>query len=434
MLNKPQEFVELRSEEVQEILGTPPGWLVRWGTTIVLLGFAAMLTVAWFVRYPDVVVAEVELTTDTPPVEVVPRTDGRVARLLVDDNDLVIPAQHLAVLQNTANYYDVLLLDSCVGAWRNFDVEDFKNLQLPDSLDLGELQVDYANFVRLMGDFQFGRESGKASFRSNVSSIYLQINQLEQSIVFEQKALNRVKDQLKTAEDLYEKQKTLYDQGITSRVDFEKERTKLADLERQRDQYASNILEKRREIIGLRNTINKESYGQQESSSSASTLLINSLNLLGTSIDRWKQAYLLTAPIEGKISLNDLRVQQFVRMGASVMTVVPIDADIIVGRAKLPVAGSGKVQKGQRVILKLENYPYREFGTITGQVVSKSLVPKGKAYSITIALPITKNKTLRTSLGKEVEFAQQLQGKAEIVTEDKGFLQRVGEQMYGVIH
>ena len=50
-----RKFVELRSEEVQEILGTPPNWLVRWGTLVVLVGFSFLLCVAWFVRYPDVV-------------------------------------------------------------------------------------------------------------------------------------------------------------------------------------------------------------------------------------------------------------------------------------------------------------------------------------------------------------------------------------------
>ncbi len=430
---KPQEFVELRSEEVQEILGTPPGWLVRRGTFIVFVGFGLMLAAAWFVRYPDVVTANVEITTKTPPVEVVARSDGRVARLLVEDTVLVKPNQHLAVLQNTANYFDVVLLDSCVSSWRNFKVEDFRGLRLPDSLNLGNLQVDYSSFVRLLNDFQFGRESGSASYRSNVGSIQLQISQLEQSIGFEQKASVRVKDQLKTAEELYDKQKQLYEQGITSRVDFEKERTKLSDLERQRDQYESNVLEKRREIISLKSNIDKASFGQQESSASASTLLVNSLNLLGTAINLWKQQYLLTAPIEGKISLNGLRLQQFVRMGDQVMTVVPGGSDIIVGNAKLPVAGSGKVTEKQRVIIKLDNYPYREFGTIKGEVYSKSLVPKDREYSIVIALPITKNNTLRTSTGSEIAFAQQLQGKADIVTEDKGFLQRIGEQMMGVI-
>ncbi|MEY3195283.1 MAG: hypothetical protein RIQ78_1380, partial [Bacteroidota bacterium] len=302
-MHKPQEFVELRSEEVQEILGTPPGWLVRWGTAIVAVGFVIIFAAAWFVRYPDVVSVNVEITTATPPVEIVARSDGRITRLLVSDTAQVKTNQILAILLNTANYRDVLFLDSCVGSWRNFKVEDFRALHLPDSLNLGDLQIDYSSFVRLMNDFQFGRGSLTASYRSNVGSIQLQINQLEQSIVFEQKALNRVNEQLKNEEETYANQKALYEQGITSKAEFEKERTKLADLERQRDQYEDNVLEKRREIISLKNNIDKASFGQQESSSSASTLLINSLNMLYTGIDRWKQSFLITAPIEGKLSL-----------------------------------------------------------------------------------------------------------------------------------
>lgn len=424
-----KDFVELRSEEVQEILGTPPGWLVRWGTFWVLAGFCALVAVAWFLRYPDVVEADVEITTATPPAEVVARTDGRVAALFVHDTASVAQNSLLGVLQSTANYRDVLLLDSCVAVWRGLKIEDFKELQIPDSLNLGELQVDYANFSRMLSDFQFGSNRGSASYASSVGSIQLQINQLEQSIQFEQKSLARTKEQLRSAEELYEKQKDLYEQGITSRVDFEKERTKLAELERQHDQYEDNVLEKRREIISLKNTMNKESFGRQESAASASTLLINSLNLLNTGLDRWKQTCLLTAPIEGKVSLNGLTLQQFVHLGEQVMTIVPATSGVIVGRAKLPVAGSGKVHENQRVLIKLYNYPYREFGAITGKVFSRSLVPRDQVYSIMIALPNTPNKKLRTSLGKEIDFAQQLQGKAEIITEDKSFLQRIIEQI-----
>ncbi|MBK6931427.1 MAG: hypothetical protein IPH12_11375 [Saprospirales bacterium] len=77
-----REYVELRSEEVQEILGTPPGWLVRWGTLIVLLCFAALLGVAAIISYPDVIEARVVVTTAVPPVDVVARTDGNIARFL----------------------------------------------------------------------------------------------------------------------------------------------------------------------------------------------------------------------------------------------------------------------------------------------------------------------------------------------------------------
>ncbi len=427
-----REYVELRSEDVQEILGTPPGWLVRWGTSVALVGFAMMLAAAWFVRYPDVVEAKVIVTTSTPPVDVISRADGRIARLLVSDTMQVANNQLLAVLQSTANYRDVLLLDSCLGAWQQLKTDALRNVQQPDSLVLGELQGDYADFVRQLGDFKFGRDNRSASVQSNIHSINLQINQLKQSITFEENALKRTNDQLKIAEDLYQKQKELFDQGITSRVDFEKERTKLAELERQRDQYQENILQRRREIISLQNSINTASFGQQETTSSASNRLSGSLNTLRSNVSKWKQTYLLLAPIEGKVSLNGITVQQYVKEGSQIMTIVPLHNDKIIGRVSLPIAGSGKVREKQRVILKLDNYPYYEFGTITGLIVSKSLVPKNNEYSILVALPV-KNNMLRTSYGREIQFEQQLQGKAEIITDDKGFLQRISEQIFATV-
>jgi len=428
-----REYVELRSEDVQEILGTPPGWLVRWGTTIVLLGFCMLLTAAWFVRYPDVVEAKVVVTTATPPVDVMARADGRIAKLLITDTALVSTNQLLAVLQSTANYEDVLFLDSCLGAWQQLKIESFRTVDQPDSLTLGELQGDYADFVRILSDFKFGRDSRSASVQSNINSIQMQISQLKQSIAFEEKALKRTNDQLKTAEELYQKQKDLYEQGITSRVDFEKERTKLADLERQRDLYEENTLQKRREIISLQNNINSASFGQQETASSASSRLSGSLNTLRSNVSKWKQTYLLQSPIQGKVSLNGLTAQQYVRQGDQLITVVPLENDKIIGRVSLPIAGSGKVKEKQRVILKLDNYPYYEFGTISGLIISKSPVPKDNQYSILVALPVNKNNSLRTSYGKEIQFEQQLQGKTEIITDDKGFLQRISEQIFASV-
>ncbi len=426
-----KNYVELRSEDVQEILGTPPHWLVRWGTTVVLAGFVMILCAAWFIRYPDVVEAKVVITTNTPPVDVVARTSGRIYKLLVSDKMAVKESDLLAVMQSTANYQHIIELDMTVSAWQRSSLDSLRQVTPQRNLSLGELQADYADFVQQLESFQFGKENKSAAARSNIGSINQQIRQLEQSIVFEEKAFKRINDQLKTAEEMYEQQKKLYEEGITSRVDFEKERTKLADLERQRDLYEDNMLRKRNEIINLRKGITDASFGQQETASNTSTRLLGSLNALRSGIDKWKQTYLLTAPIEGRVSFNNIAVEQrYVREGDQLLTIVPPQDDVIIGRVMLPIEGSGKVKPGQRVILKLDSYPYHEFGTLKGLVVDKSLVPKDNMYSIRVSVPTTENNNLRTSYGKEIPFEQQLQGKAEIITEDKAFIARIGDQIF----
>lgn len=426
-----RNFVELRSEEVQEILGTPPGWLVRWGTIVVLLGFGLLLGVAWFVRYPDVVISDkLSITTAEPPVEVVARNDGRITQLLVLDTAIVMEKQPLAVLQSTANYEDVNQLSLRLVEWQKLDAEGFRQLSYPDSLNLGELQSDYSVFVRDLEDYKFGRDNRNNSIQSSIGSIKLQIRQLEQSIVFEQKALKRSNDQLRIAEDFYERQKSLFKQGLISETKLEEERLKVVDIERQRDLHEGFILEKNREIIGLRNNINSASFGQEENTTSSSTRLLASLNALRSGIDKWTQIYVLSAPISGKVAFNGLSQQQFVRNGDVVMTIVPQSKDKIVGRVQLPVEKSGKVSVGQRVILKLDNYPHQEFGTLSGKVASKSAVPKNREYTIIVDhLELAASGKLMTSSKKEIPFEQQLLGTAEIVTEDKGFLERVIEQV-----
>lgn len=424
-----QTHIELRSEDVQEILGTPPGWLVRWGTSVALAAFALLLAVAAFMRYPDVVEAKVELTTSVPPVDVVARADGYLARLLVQHKDTVRQNQLLAVLKSTARYTDVLRLDAASARWQRNPLDSFELLSAPRDLELGEVQADYAAFLQNLENFQFGKESKGASVRSNLSAINLQIYQLQQGISFDQKVLARVGEQLKNAEELYAKQKELFDQTIITRSDFERERTKVAELENQKDRLEEGILRKRSEIIDLQKNQTQITTTQDEATSTTTTNLLNSLNALRSNLDRWKQTYLLTAPISGVVSQNRFfSEQQYVKAGDQVMTVVPTQVGKykIIGRVEVPVAKAGKVKERQKAIIKLDNYPYTDYGVLESVVVSKSLVPKEGHYSVVVSIP----EGLVTTRHQAITFEQQMHGSAEIITENKGLLERILEQVF----
>ena len=46
---------DLRSETMQDIMTRVPAWVTRWGTTVLVLFFAALFVFAAVIRYPDVV-------------------------------------------------------------------------------------------------------------------------------------------------------------------------------------------------------------------------------------------------------------------------------------------------------------------------------------------------------------------------------------------
>ena len=53
--------------------------------------------------------------------------------------------------------------------------------------------------------------------------------------------------------------------------------------------------------------------------------------------------------------------------GTEVFSILPTDNPIL-GQVYLPSQGAGKVEAGQEVIIKLDNYPYIEYGSINGKV------------------------------------------------------------------
>ena len=42
--------LELRSEEVKEIMGNPPSWIIRWGSTLAFGVVALLFFFAWFIK------------------------------------------------------------------------------------------------------------------------------------------------------------------------------------------------------------------------------------------------------------------------------------------------------------------------------------------------------------------------------------------------
>ena len=52
-LEKRNKDIELRSEEVQEVMGQVPAWIVRWGITLLFLVVVALLVGSCFFKYPS---------------------------------------------------------------------------------------------------------------------------------------------------------------------------------------------------------------------------------------------------------------------------------------------------------------------------------------------------------------------------------------------
>lgn len=102
--------IELRSEEVQEILTRPPHALVRWGITVFFVVLALFFIGGCFFKYPDVISASITITTEHPPIWMVARGSGKIKEVYHKDRDSVWTGNIIAVLENPAVTEDVLRL------------------------------------------------------------------------------------------------------------------------------------------------------------------------------------------------------------------------------------------------------------------------------------------------------------------------------------
>ena len=85
---------------------------------------------------------------------------------------------------------------------------------------------------------------------------------------------------------------------------------------------------------------------------------------------------------------------------------------------------------GRQVIIKLDAYPYLQYGVIEGIIENVSLAAQDEIYIVDIELP----KGLKTSTGEELKFTHNMSGRAEIVTDKLRLIERITEPFRHIIN
>ena len=68
-------------EQIQYLLGNPPSWMMRYGIMVMAGFFMMLLSLSYFIRYPDIIEARVYLVTAHPPIRILAKSSGPVSEL-----------------------------------------------------------------------------------------------------------------------------------------------------------------------------------------------------------------------------------------------------------------------------------------------------------------------------------------------------------------
>lgn len=416
-----EDKIELRSEEFQEVLNRIPNWILRWGITLLLGIVVILLLGSLVIKYPDIITGQVVITGSIPPATVTARSSGRIMELLVGDNQAVHTGMYLAVIDNTAQTKDVQFLKSYLGS---LSLEKDSSILLPlHDLRVGNLQSVWSSlYVSLFNYLEYKR---LLYYPQKTDITVTRIRQSEQQYenLLRQKKI--VEEQFSLIEKQIHRDSLLLNTGVISPEEMEASMNQYLQSQLNKENINSSIQNMQIQLTQLRESLLDVKHIDTEKINNLRSQIQSLIAQLKMEIHTWEMNYVLVAPIDGKITFTRFWTRyQNITAGEAAFNIIPIERQEMLGKVYLPISRSGKVKPGQKVILKLENFPQNEYGTLRGKVDHISLVPSVEGeistYTVNVSLP----DGLETTYKKKLPYLPNMVGQADIITADISLLGR----------
>lgn len=409
---------EMHSEEVQEIMGRIPGWILGWGLTIIFSIILLIIIGSYFVRFPDIVKAPLIITTYNTPTVLNAKEGGKIEQIFVSNEQMVKKSDVIAVIGNVVDYKDILALDTMVQkiemriCWDSMVVN---NILYP-KFAIGSIQNAYVNFRKTCHQFRHYINQELLPSKYKLLGEKIDYHKTFYNNMLKQYKLK--KQDLELGYNSFKRDSLLFAMEINALDEAAYESSWQTFIQKRMlfFDFENNLKEAELAIIELKEQ-QVEVMMQHEGELEQYRLSLDeSWQLLKSSLKLWKERYVVITPIEGRITFtNYWSTNQVINAGDRLATVVPNDESRIIAKAFISPSGLGKVKKGQEVHIKLSGFPFREYGTIKGVLTYISLVPEKEGYVALIDL----KEGLRTSYKERLVFYQEMSGTAEIVTEKK---------------
>jgi len=422
---KNPEQIEIRSEEIEDILGVPPRRIVRWGMTILFLIIFGLFVGSWFFEYPEIIPAPIEVTSENPPAYIAARVDGKIHRLFVDDKDRVVRGQHLALIENPAAYRDVMEIqiqqDTTNTDFMRESVMVASQILTAKDYDLGELQQYWVNYITAIEDYRYFLEIDY--HKQKVESLEEELAMYNDYYERVARQVNIREEDLNLTEKDYQRYMDLYDSSVISQVDLEKSKSDFLQKELSYEEARTDLANTLITISKIEQDILDLELQEERDDKQRLLNIKEAFEALGSQVEIWEQDYVLRAPVHGTVSFTKYwKEHQNVVAGENVIAVVPEESSRVIGKLTLSANRAGKVKIGQTVNVKFKSYPYMEFGMVQGIIEKISMIPSQEDYYL---VDVTFPDGLVTNYGIDLTLSQKMSGQAEIITEEVSLLLRI---------
>lgn len=400
------------SESIQDIIGTNPSAVVRWGNTFMFFITTILISLCWIIEYPDTIMSQIIIKTNVNPKPVTAKCDGKLIKILITDGEIVKRGQHLGYVEGLANVSDIMELESNLIKVDSLIVTNdwakIKELNFIKFNRFGEIQNSFETFYISLqtlqaywnGDIMTGKKQLIQKEIKSISNLHSNLTEQEKEFY---------KD-LKLAEDEYKTNLNLFFDNVIALKELQNIESKYISKKLAYKQLQNTILSNNnsqysttKQLVDINDNVEQEKLN-----------FIKQFNILKNEVANWKHQFILSASDNGKISFaGSVEEFQSITKGQDLFYVMPENISYL-GEIYLDQYNLGKVENGQTVIIKLKSYPFEEYGVVRGTIENISEIDVNKQYLVKVKLA----DGITTNLKKKLKFRFGMLGDAEIITKN----------------
>lgn len=426
------EADRIYSSEIREIISTRPAWMVRNGIALFFVIIALLFTGSFFVQYPHIIKAPVRIVGNNLPKQVLSKSEGKLVSLFVKDNDQIKEGAVLGIIQSSADYKQILILDKWIELQlKNFTISNntstnasWSNIQtLPTLNTLGDIQRNYQELSQQV--YQLGWSKPNGYFEQKKQNIAKELNTIEALNQNAQTQKQLIEQDLQMHQHLLKVNEALVKEKVLAPLDLNKDKSAVIAKQQQLVQVDANKINQNNSAISKQNELIEITRTTNDIQQNFITALLNAK----TAIAEWKNRYMIIASETGKVQMASYyQTNSWIKSGQELFYIIPTQPGYF-AEVLAPQQDFGKISKGQEVHIALNSYQRNEFGVLDGIITNIPAVPyRDTAFLIKVELP----NGLITNYKKPILFSNNLSGIAEIITENASLADRLLYQWRGL--
>lgn len=428
--------IQTVDRDITDLISNTPGWILRSGISTLGIVTIIVLAMSYMIKFPDKISAPAVITTTNPPIAHLVPTNGIIEAISISNDDYVFKGQEMFYLKNTASRDDISTLVSFIDSYKDSDKFRFViNNDAPNNLMLGDLQPLYARFGLLYNEYK--QEIKQTNVFTQINTIHKEIDRTKELISIQNKEKRLFNQELELSVKDAGRHQQLHDQGVISDLDQDQFIMKETQMKRQSEGMDNGIIQNKIKIEQLHLQVEQLKEERNNRIQKHQYQIDDVISQIDEAHSKWEKAYIIQSEIDGIVNFS-----QEVGEGKTVAysdvlayTIPEEENNQKLLTAKIPANGISELEIGNKAIIKIDAYPYKEYGALLASISSLSRLPliqsdAGQLYEVQVSL----EDDLKTDYNKELEFTPNMKASVDFITEDKSILERIMHQFLDLIN